>query len=377
MNRAPDGVAVDLLFAARPFTGLEHHALHTLRGLRLAGASVDVWTPQNILADMGDAAQGHRLVAFSPVPRPLRLGREQWAIPWRFGVHPRGYRVMHCISGVAPLLTRIPLVLSVPDLTFRVFPRDLHPKARLYFGFLVPRSIRLARRIIVSSEAIRRQVIDLYHIAPERVHRVPLCADAIFTPRPGPEVLAVRKQYGLPERYILCVATVDVRKDLGRLRAAYDLLPADMLDTALVVAGRTNPGSERLARELTRPSRRGHVIGLGYVPRDALPALYSGASAFVYPSRYEGFGLPVLEAMSCGSPVIVSASAALAELVGEAGVVLRTESVEELTRALERLLRFEDERRRQAQLALERAAEFSVGRLGAETVDVYEQALQA
>jgi len=108
-----------------------------------------------------------------------------------------------------------------------------------------------------------------------------------------------------------------------------------------------------------------------------LPALYSGASAFVYPSRYEGFGLPVLEAMSCGSPVIVSASAALAELVGEAGVVLRTESVEELTRALERLLRFEDERRRQAQLALERAAEFSVGRLGAETVDVYEQALQA
>ena len=168
-----------------------------------------------------------------------------------------------------------------------------------------------------------------------------------------------------------------MRKDLGRLRAAYDLLPADMLDTALVVAGRTNPGSERLARELTRPSRRGHVIGLGYVPRDALPALYSGASAFVYPSRYEGFGLPVLEAMSCGSPVIVSASAALAELVGEAGVVLRTESVEELTRALERLLRFEDERRRQAQLALERAAEFSVGRLGAETVDVYEQALQA
>lgn len=377
MKRSLDGVAVDLLFAARPFTGLEHHALHTLRGLTRAGASVDVWAPRNILPDIGDAVQGHTVVPFGPVPRPLRLGREQWAVPWRFGAHPRDYRLMHCISGVAPLLTRIPLVLTVPDLTFRVFPRDLHPKARLYFGWLVPRSIRRASRIIVSSEAIRRQVIDLYHIAPERVHRVPLCADAIFVPRPRQEVVAARKKYGMPERYVLCVATVDVRKDLGRLRAAYDLLPADMQDTALVVAGRINPGSERLARELTRPSRRGHVIGLGYVPRDVLPALYSGASAFVYPSRYEGFGLPVLEAMSCGAPVIVSASAALAELVGEAGVVLRTESVEELTRAIERVLRFEDQRRRQGQLALDRAAEFSVDRLGAQTAEVYQEALAA
>lgn len=377
MKRALDGVAVDLLFAARPFTGLEHHALHTLRGLTTTGTSVDVWAPRNILSDIGDAVQGHTVVPFGPVPRWLRLGREQWAVPWRFGAHPRDYRLMHCISGVAPLLTRIPLVLTVPDLTFRVFPRDLHPRARLYFGWLVPRSIRRARRIIASSEAIRRQLIDLYHIAPERVVRVPLCADAMFVPRPHQEVVATRKRYGLPERYVLCVATVDLRKDLGRLRAAYDLLPADMQDTALVVAGRTNPGSERLARELTRPSRRGHVIGLGYVPRDALPALYGGASAFVYPSRYEGFGLPVLEAMSCGAPVIVSASAALAELVGEAGVVLRTESVEELTRAIERLLRFEDVRRQQGQLALDRAAEFSVERLGVQTAEVYEQALAA
>jgi len=113
------------------------------------------------------------------------------------------------------------------------------------------------------------------------------------------------------------------------------------------------------------------------VPREVLPAIYGGASVFVYPSRYEGFGLPVLEAMSCGVPVIVSSAEALAELVGEAGVVLRTESIEELTQAMERLLRFEDEQKRLRAAGLLRAKAFSIGRLGRETVEVYRQALAA
>ena len=200
---------------------------------------------------------------------------------------------------------------------------------------------------MVSSKAVCRQVIDLYHIAPERVSYVPLCADAIFTPRPAEEIATVRKQYGLPERYVLYVGTVDPRKDLPRLRSAYELLPPDLADdSALVFVGRVNRGAERLARQLRLPGPRGHVIALDYVPRDVLPAIYSGAAVFSYPSRYEGFGLPVLEAMSCGAPVIVSSADALVELVDQAGVVLRTESVEELTQAIERLLRFDNEQRR-------------------------------
>ena len=108
-----------------------------------------------------------------------------------------------------------------------------------------------------------------------------------------------------------------------------------------------------------------------------LPAIYSGASIFVYPSRYEGFGLPVLEAMSCGAPVIVSSADALAELVDDAGVVLRTESVEELTQAMERLLRFDAEQLRLRSAGLTRSKAFSVERLGRETAEVYRQALAA
>ncbi len=375
-NSLPEGIAVDMLFAARPFTGLEHHALHILRGLHTVGVSVDVLVPSDVIADLGDAAVGHRLVPFPRVPRGLRLGREQWSVPWRFGAYPRALPLLHSVLGVAPMLSGVPLVLTVPDLVYRFRPADMHPRARWYFGTLGPKSIRRARRLMVSSQAICRQLIDLYHIAPERVAYVPLCADPIFTPRPADEIASVRKQFGLPGGYILYVGTTDPRKDLTRLRAAYELLPPDLVDdSALVYVGRTNRGAERLAKQLRKPGPRAHIIALDYVPRDVLPAIYSGASVFVYPSRYEGFGLPVLEAMSCGAPVVVSSDEALAELVEDAGVVLRTESIEELTQAMERLLRFDDDQARLRKLGLARSKAFSIARLGGETAEVYRQAL--
>jgi len=377
-NALPAGIAVDLLFAARPFTGLEHHALHILRGLHAVGVSVDVLVPTDVIPDLGDAAEGHRLLPFRRVPRGLRLGREQWSVPWRFSAHPRALTLLHSVLGVAPMFSGIPMVLTVPDLAYRIRPGDMHPRARWYFGTLGPRSIRRARRVMVSSQAVCRQLIDLYHIAPERVAHVPLCADPIFTARPAAEIASVRKQFGLPDRYILYVGTIDPRKDLARLRAAYELLPPDLVDdSALVYVGRTNHGAERLAKQLRQPGPRAHIIALDYVPREVLPAIYSGASVFVYPSRYEGFGLPVLEAMSCGAPVIVSSAEALAELVADAGVVLKTESIEELTQAMERLLRFDDEQSRLREAGLARSRAFSIARMGRETAEVYRQALAA
>jgi glycosyltransferase involved in cell wall biosynthesis len=374
----PDGIAIDLLFAAPPFTGLDHHALHVLRGLRRVGASVDVLISADVAPQVANALEGHRVVTFRKVPRWMRLGREQWAIPWRFGASPRSLRLVHSVAGVAPLMSSVPLVLTVPDLVYRIRPGDMHPRARWYFGRLGPRSIRRSRRVMVSSHAVRRQLIDLYHIAPERLAYVPLCAEAIFTPRSAEEIAGVRKRFGLPERYILYVGTVDPRKDLARLRAAYDLLPPDLADeSALVFVGRTNRGAERLARELKRAGTKGHILALDYVPREQLPAIYSGASIFVYPSRYEGFGLPVLEAMACGAPVIVSSAEALSELVEDAGVVVPGDSVHELTQAMERLLRFEDEATRFREAGLRRATAFNVERIGRETAEVYRQALAA
>src|SRR3982075_4216771 len=257
----PEGITVDLLFAARPFTGLEHHAMHILRGLQTVGASVDVLVPRDVIPDLGDAADGHRLVPFPRGPRGLRLGREQWSFPLRFGAYPRPLPLLHSVLGGAPMLSAVPLVLTVPDLAYRIRPADMHPRARWYFGTLGPKSIRRARRVMVSSQAICRQLIDLYHIAPEQVAYVPLCADPIFTPRASDEIASVRKQFGLPDRYILYVGTIDPRKDLARLRAAYELLPPDLVDdSALVYVGRTNHGAEGLAKALRQPGPRAHII---------------------------------------------------------------------------------------------------------------------
>lgn len=370
-------VAVDLLFAAPPFTGLDHHALHILRGLTEVGWLVDVWVSRRTAPAIAGEADGHRLVAFPSPPRPLRLGWEQWAVPWRFGRRPRGYGLLHAVTGVAPLLCDLPFVVTVPDLTFRLSAQDLHPKARLYFGTLVPASIRRARRVMVSSAAVRREVVDLYSLEPDRVVVIPLCTEPFFQPPPAAVVLETRKRLRLPERYILYVGTIEARKDLTRLRAAYDLLPPDCADVALVFAGRTAFGAEPLARELGRTPKRGHVIMLDYVSRETLPALYAGASVFVYPSRYEGFGLPVLEAMASGAPVIVSSAAALVELVGDAGVVLQTDTPAELTQAIERLLRFEGAGAELRQRGEARARQYSPRRLGEATARVYEEALRA
>src|SRR2546428_11402769 len=148
-NSLPEGIAVDLLFAARPFTGLEHHALHILRGLPTVGASVDVLVPSDVIPDLDDAAAGHRLVPFPRVPRGLRLGREQWALPCAFGTSPRALPLLHSVMGVAPGLVPVPLGLTGPDPAYRIRPRDIHPRARWTFGTLAPRSLRKARRFML------------------------------------------------------------------------------------------------------------------------------------------------------------------------------------------------------------------------------------
>src|SRR5256714_12070390 len=113
-NSLPEGIAVALLFAARPFTGLEHHALHILRGLHSVGASVDVLVPSDVIPDLGDAAVGHRLVPFPRVPRGLRVGREQWTVPWRVRAAPRARPLLGSVTGAAPLVPGGPLERDLP-----------------------------------------------------------------------------------------------------------------------------------------------------------------------------------------------------------------------------------------------------------------------
>src|SRR5439155_16677085 len=119
-NSVPEGIALDLLFAAQPFTGLEHHALHVLRGLHQVGASVDVLVPSDVIPGIQDAVKGHRVVPFPRVPRGLRMGRGQWSFPWRVGTYPRALRLLHSVLARTRLGRCVTLARSGPDLVCRM-----------------------------------------------------------------------------------------------------------------------------------------------------------------------------------------------------------------------------------------------------------------
>ncbi|MGC8875397.1 MAG: glycosyltransferase family 4 protein, partial [Chloroflexia bacterium] len=233
-------------------------------------------------------------------------------------------------------------------------------------------NVRVATRVIAVSQATRDDLIRHYRTVPDRVHVVHHGVSPRFRPTQDP---GVRARYGLPERYFLYLGTLQPRKNLERLLAAYARLPAGA--PAFVLAGGRGWYFERIARAVAAHNLGERVLFPGYIADADLPAVLSGAVAFVYPSLYEGFGMPLLEAMACGTPVIASRSSSLPEVVGDAGLLVDPLSVEALQEALQRIL--EDEPLREALRArgLERARLFTWERCAHETLGVLEKALAA
>jgi glycosyltransferase involved in cell wall biosynthesis len=201
----------------------------------------------------------------------------------------------------------------------------------------------------------------------------------------GPEALAaVRQKYDLPERFILYVGTIEPRKNLTALLEAYaalmerlsvcDLRPA-LSDVRLVIVGKKGWLYEGFFRRLHELGLEDRVLFTGYVPDEDLPAIYSAADLFVFPSLYEGFGLPVLEAMACGTPVIASNASSLPEVAGEAGIMIAPHDVRGLAEAMERLLMDKQLRAELRARGLERAKQFTWERAAAMTLEVYQDAL--
>ncbi|MBI3667600.1 MAG: glycosyltransferase family 4 protein [Acidobacteria bacterium] len=228
---------------------------------------------------------------------------------------------------------------------FRHFARDVLPRLA---GVLVP------------SHAVEQELIEHLGVAPERVNVVPHGVEQRFF-QPGPFEAAL-KAYGLPERYILFVGAAEPRKNVSTLLEACRLLPADLRrDYPLVLAGASGWKNAALWEAVERDRPIG-VRPIGYVAPELLPAVYKQAAVFVFPSLYEGFGLPLLEAMAAGTPVVTSNVSAMPEVVGEAGLTVDPRSPAELARAIEHLL---SDRALAAQLAeagRRRAREFTWGK---------------
>jgi glycosyltransferase involved in cell wall biosynthesis len=290
--------------------------------------------------------------------------------------------VAHVPYWASPLAPPVPTVVTVHDLIPLVL-REYRggPLVRLYTA-LVSTTAQSAALALTDSEASRRDIVARLGMPSQRVRVIYLATDESYTPTTPPEDADARARYGLPKRYTLYLGGFDVRKNVATALLTYRWAGPTIGETCpLVIAGRLPergspfaPHPRQLARQQGLDER--HVHFIGFVDEADKPALYRGAVAFIFPSRYEGFGLPPLEALACGTPVVGSNASSIPEVVGSAGVLLPPDDAEGMAGALIQLAIDEDFRTELSHRALAQAAHFSWERTARETLAAYREVLQ-
>ncbi len=330
----------------------------------------------NLLRALRRVAPQHEYVELSwgrteELRTDQRLRWQQWELPRRArAVRPD---VLHVPGFDAPLWKPCPVILTVHDLIGLLFPANLPPVSRFYWSRWLPRTIRWADQVIADSEHTRRDLVQLLGIPAERIEVVYLGVDETLRPLKEQAALeAVRQEYGLPPAIILYVGTIEPRKGLDTLIAAYAASAAE-IPHDLVITGKKGWYTEPLFRQVEALGLGQRVRFTDYVADEDLPGLYNLADLFVYPSRYEGFGLPPLEAMACGVPVVSSNAASLPEVVGNAALLVPPDDAEALAAAIRRVL---DDEALQAEMrarGLERAKRFTWEETARRTAEIYER----
>jgi glycosyltransferase involved in cell wall biosynthesis len=334
--------------------------------------------PERLLPRLDPAHPAPVVRRIWPGPAPLRI---PFGLPLATG---RDRADLLHVNYVAPPLGTCPHVVTVHDISFERYPRFFSPRDRWMLRALVPFTMRRAARVITVSQHARQEIIGRYRLPADRVAVTYEAAAAQFRPVTDLAALAaVRARYGLGERYLLALGNLQPRKNLARLVDAYaDLRRAGrgspsgdrLADVQLVLAGQAQWRESELYAKMRQSGLEQEVRFPGYVEEADLPALYSGALAFVYPSLYEGFGLPPLEAMACGAPVICSNAASLPEVVGDAALLVAPTDTSALAVALAQVVNQPGLAAELAAKGLRRAAQFTWQKCAAETLAVYRAA---
>jgi glycosyltransferase involved in cell wall biosynthesis len=318
--------------------------------------------------------QGRAHLQTVPVSLPTRLLRIGWE-QIRLPALTRRYRLdlLHSPHYTMPFMLPCASAVTFHDMTFFLYPQVHKTYKRLFFKSMIRLSAKRANAIIADSDSTRQDILRILKLAPENVTAVPLGVSDVFKRVRTPEALEeIRRRYRLPLKIILCVSELQARKNLTTLIRAYGRLVQQGLEHSLVIAGRKGWMYEELFQAVQSLNLSDRVIFTGYVPEQDLPLLYNVADVFVYPSLYEGFGLPVLEAMACGIPVVTANVSSMPEITGDAGVLVDPYDVDSMANAIRRVIL---DREFHAELEcneLERAKMFSWERTAKETLAVYE-----
>ena len=317
-------------------------------------------------------SEGFEVVHVEPASRAARLLWEQTRLPRL--LRAMDVDLLHSPHHSTPVIARgLPRVVTIHDVTFMLIPKRYPASRRLYMEGVTRASARLARALITPSEAVRRDVIRKLGVEPRRVVAIAEAASPQFGAIDDATVERVRLSYRLPDRYLLSVGSLEPGKNRERLIRAYARLRNEGVEMPLVIAGQPAwryQGDEELVERL---GLSWTVRFLGYVPDEDLPGLYAGAALLAFPSLYEGFGLPVLEAMACGTPVVTSKVSATAEISGDAALLVDPLSTDEIALAMGSILSSHNLRDELRSKGIARAAEYSWARTARETLAVYER----
>jgi glycosyltransferase involved in cell wall biosynthesis len=285
--------------------------------------------------------------------------------------------LFHSTDFVLPPTAGARSIVTVHDLTFLRYPECAHPRLRAYLQSVVPRSVQRADRIIADSEATRRDLIELLGAPAEKIGVVYGGIEDAFTALGEPAAdAAVRRRHGLEQPYIFSVGTIEPRKNYALLLRAYARAVTKMKDAPiLAIAGGKGWLYDDIFAEVERCGLHERVRFLGFVPDADLPALYRGATLFVFPSLYEGFGFPPLEAMACGCPVVCSNASSLPEVVGDAAVLAPPTDEEQWVKAMRGALKDSSLREAMQRRGLAQAARFTWTAAAGRLWEEYQRAL--
>jgi glycosyltransferase involved in cell wall biosynthesis len=286
-----------------------------------------------------------------------------------------GVDLFHATDHLLPRLSKVKSVFTLHDLVFRFYPEAHKPLNRWFLTLMMPRFLQAADAVIAVSECTKRDVMRLYGLDEAKIRVIYEGVNPRLGTAPPEAIAAARHRYNLTDSFILCVGTIEPRKTLTLLLEAFQALKNQRTESKLVIVGKKGWLYEGFFRRLRELGLEDEVIFPGFVPDEDLPAVYSAADLFVFPSLYEGFGLPVLEAMACGAPVICSNTSSLPEIVGDAAMTLDPLDHEAWVAAMKEVLESKALQEEMTARGLQRARMFSWEETARKTLDVYRDVL--
>ncbi len=377
MSPSPS-VCFDCSAAAHERAGLGRYASNLAASLSALGVP--------LTAFINDARDGVLKPPLDALPlRTAGLQRKPWRLRAALtylgvpGVAAlEGVSLFHATEHLLPVIPGARSVFTLHDAAYLRYPEHHLLQNRLYLRWMMPRFLKRADHVICVSEFTRQDALRFYNLQPEKVSVILEGVEPRFQPVSDPDTrAAVRSRLKLPERFVLYVGTLEPRKNLGTLLRAFGAVAAEDPDVGLVIAGGKGWLYEPFMEQVRASGLEHRLTFTGFVPDEDLPVLLSLATVFAFPSVFEGFGFPPLEAMACGTPVLCSNAASLPEIVGDAGLQLPPLDVDAWAGALRRALADVDLRRDLAQRGLARAKRFTWEAAARATAAVYEQVLGA